>query len=91
MSLEGKKCLELLLLDGSNYECWCNSILHNFKALNPSLLSIVLADIKCKYLPPTYLDFIQDIDDRCLLLMSSMSFVYLPFMEHQMMEKHHMD
>jgi hypothetical protein len=33
----------------------------------------------------------QDIDDRCLLLMSSMSFVDLPFQEHRMMEKHHMD
>jgi hypothetical protein len=33
------------LLDGSNYESWCISILHNFKALNPSLLSIVDASI----------------------------------------------
>jgi hypothetical protein len=35
--------------------------------------------------------FIQDIEDRCLLLTSSMSFVDLPFQEHRMMEKHHMD
>jgi hypothetical protein len=33
----------------------------------------------------------QDIEDRCLLLMSSTSFVDLPFEEHRMMEKHHMD
>jgi hypothetical protein len=51
----------------------------------------VLAVIKCIYLPPAYLHFIQYIEDRCLLLMSSMSFVDLPFQEHRMMEKHHMD
>jgi hypothetical protein len=33
----------------------------------------------------------QDIEDRCLLLMSPTSFVDLPFREHRMMEKHHMD
>jgi hypothetical protein len=51
----------------------------------------VLALIKCIYLPPTYLHFIQDIEDRCLLLKSSMSFVDLPFQENWMTEKHHMD
>jgi hypothetical protein len=51
----------------------------------------VLAVIKCIFLPLTYLHFIQDIKDRCLLLMSSTSFVDLPFQEHRMMEKHHMD
>jgi hypothetical protein len=51
----------------------------------------VLAVIKYIYLPPTYLHFIQDIEDRLLLLMSSMSFVDLPFQEHQMTGKHHMD
>jgi hypothetical protein len=51
----------------------------------------MLAVIKCIYLPPTYLHFIQDIQDRCLFLMSSMSFVGLPFQEDRMMEKHHMD
>jgi hypothetical protein len=40
---------------------------------------------------PTYQHFIQDIEDRCLLLTSSMSFVDLSFQEHRMMEKHHMD
>jgi hypothetical protein len=35
--------------------------------------------------------FIQDIDYRCLLLTSSTSFIDLPFQEHQMTEKHHMD
>jgi hypothetical protein len=33
------------LLDGSNYESWCNSILHNIDAFNPYLLSIVDASI----------------------------------------------
>jgi hypothetical protein len=33
----------------------------------------------------------QDIEDRCLLLTSSMSFVDVPFQEHWTMEKHHMD
>jgi hypothetical protein len=51
----------------------------------------VLAVIKCKYLPPTYLYFMQDIEDRCLLLMSSMSFIELPFQEHHMAGKNHMD
>jgi hypothetical protein len=51
----------------------------------------VLAVIKCIYLPPTYLHFIQDIEDRCLLQTSSTSFVDLPFEEHRMMEKHNMD
>jgi hypothetical protein len=44
-----------------------------------TLDSPVLAVIKCIYLPPTYLHFIQDIDDRCLLLTSFTSFVDLPF------------
>jgi flagellar biosynthesis protein FlhB len=52
---------------------------------------ILLTVIKCIYLLPTYLYFIQDIEDMCLLLMSPMSFVDLPFQEHRMMEKHHMD
>jgi hypothetical protein len=33
----------------------------------------------------------QDIEDKCLLLMRSTSFVDLPFQEHRMMEKHHID
>jgi hypothetical protein len=41
----------------------------------------MLAVIKYIYLPPTYLYFIQDIEDRCLLLTSSTSFVDLPFQE----------
>jgi hypothetical protein len=39
----------------------------------------VLVIIKCIYLPPAYQHFIQDIEDRCLLLMSSTSFFDLPF------------
>jgi hypothetical protein len=33
----------------------------------------------------------QDIEDRCLLLTSSTSFVDLPFQEHRMTKKHNMD
>jgi hypothetical protein len=51
----------------------------------------VLAVMKCIYFPPTYVHIIQDIEDRCLLLMSSTSFVDLPLQEHRMMKKHHMD
>jgi hypothetical protein len=51
----------------------------------------LLAVIKYTYLPPTHPNFIQDIEDKCLLQKSSMSLVDLPFQEHQMMEKHHMD
>jgi hypothetical protein len=54
------------------------------------LLGSLLSVIKCIYSPTTYLHFIQDIEDRCLLLTSSTSFVDLPFQEHRMMEKHHM-
>jgi hypothetical protein len=61
------------------------------EAMELSSYSRLLEVIKCIYLPPTYLHFRQDIEDRCLLLTSSMSFVDLPFQEHQMTEKHHMD
>jgi hypothetical protein len=50
-----------------------------------------LAVKKCIYLLPTYLHFMQDIEDRCLLLTSSTSFIDLPFQKHRMMEKYHMD
>jgi hypothetical protein len=33
----------------------------------------------------------QDIEDMCLLLTSSTSFVDLPFQEHWMIENNHMD
>jgi hypothetical protein len=33
----------------------------------------------------------QDIEDRCLLLMSSTSFVDLPFQKRKMMKKHYVD
>jgi hypothetical protein len=45
MSSEGEKCLELVLLDGSNYESWCISILNNIEAFNPYLLSIIDSSI----------------------------------------------
>jgi hypothetical protein len=60
-------------------------------SISDLLRSCLLAVIKCIYLLPTYLYFIQDIEARCLLLTSSMSFDDLPFQEHQMTEKHHMD
>jgi hypothetical protein len=41
MSTEGEKCLELVLLDGSNYESWYIFILHNIESFNPDLLRIV--------------------------------------------------
>jgi hypothetical protein len=41
----GKKCLELVLLDDSNYESWCISILNNIEAFNPYLLSIIDSSI----------------------------------------------
>jgi hypothetical protein len=44
----------------------------------------VLMVIKCIYLLPKYLHFIQDIEDRCQLLTSLTSFVDLPFQEHRM-------
>jgi hypothetical protein len=45
-----------------------------------------LVVIKCIYLPPTYLHFIQDIEDRYLLLMSSTSLIDLPFQEHRIIK-----
>jgi hypothetical protein len=65
MSLEGEKYLELLLLDGSNYESWCNSILHNIKSFNPSLLSIVNASI-CP--PNINWDDFSEEEGKCLKL-----------------------
>jgi hypothetical protein len=38
-----------------------------------------LAVIKFIYLAATYLHFMQDIEDRCLLLTNSTSFLDLPF------------
>jgi hypothetical protein len=44
-----------------------------------TLSVLPLAVIKYIYLPLAYLHFIQDIEDRYLLLTSSTSFVDLPF------------
>jgi hypothetical protein len=49
----------------------------------------LLAVIKYTYLPSMYPNFIQDIEDSCLLLMSFRSFVDLPIKEHRMTEKYH--
>jgi hypothetical protein len=76
--------LEFLLMS-PRFNSFC------FLGMSKALSVGVLAVIKCIYLPPTYLHFIQDVEDRCLLLTSSTSFVDLPFQEHQMAEKHHMD
>jgi hypothetical protein len=61
------------------------------KGRGARICSLLLAVVKCIYLPLTYQHFIQDIEDRCLLLTSSTSFVDLPFQEHRMTKKHHMD
>jgi hypothetical protein len=67
----------LLLRDEQNSKCVCGGG--------------VPVVIKCIYFPATYLYFIQDIEDRCLLLMSSMSFIDLPLQKHRMTEKYHID
>jgi hypothetical protein len=45
MPTEGEKCLEHILLDDSNYESWCISILNNIEPFNPYILSIVDSSI----------------------------------------------
>jgi hypothetical protein len=45
MSTEGEKCLELVLLDDSNYVSWCISVLNNIEPFNSYLLSIVDSNI----------------------------------------------
>jgi hypothetical protein len=55
----------LLLRDEQNSKCVCGGG--------------VLAVIKYVYLSSIYLYFIQNIEHKCLLLMSSMSFVDLSF------------
>jgi hypothetical protein len=64
--------LEFLLLSLGFNSFFCSGI-------SKTLSVGVLVVIKCIYLLPTYQHFIQDIEDRCLLLTSSMSFVDLPF------------
>jgi hypothetical protein len=66
MSSEGEKCLELLLLDGCNYESWCNYILLNIEAFKPYLLSIVDASI-C---PPPNINWanLSEEEGKCLKL-----------------------
>jgi hypothetical protein len=65
MSSDGKKCLELVLLDGFNYESWCNSILHNIESFNPYLLNIVDASI---YPPNINGDNLSEEEGKCLKL-----------------------
>jgi hypothetical protein len=65
MSSEGKKCLELVLLDGSNYDSWCISILHNIESFNPYLLSIVNSSI---YPPNVNWANISKEERKCLKL-----------------------
>jgi hypothetical protein len=65
MLSEGEKCLELVLLDGSNYQSWCISIMNNIKAFNPYLLSIINSSI-C---PPSITWAILSEEERkCLKL-----------------------
>jgi hypothetical protein len=79
--------LEFLLMSLGHNSFLC---LGTSKALSVCVGGVMVV-IKFIYLPPTYLHLKQDIEDRCLLLMSSMSFLDLPFQEHRMMKKHHMD
>jgi hypothetical protein len=65
MSSDGIKCLELVFLDGSNYESWCNSILHNIEGFNPYLLNIVDASI-CP--PNINWANLSDEEGKCLKL-----------------------
>jgi hypothetical protein len=51
----------------------------------------VLVVIKYIYLPETNLHLMQDIEDRCLLLKISTSFVDLPFQDQRTTEKHHIN
>jgi hypothetical protein len=65
MSSDGKKCLQLVLLDGSNYEFWCNSILHYIEVFNPYLLNIVDASIS-----PPNINWanLSEEEEKCLKL-----------------------
>jgi hypothetical protein len=65
MSSDGEKCLELVLLDGSNFESWCNSILHYIEAFNSYLLNIVDASI---YPPNINWVNLSEEDGKCLKL-----------------------
>jgi hypothetical protein len=65
MSSDGKKCLELVFLDGSNYESCCNSILHNIEAFKPYLLNVVDASI-C--LPNINWANLSEEEGKCLKL-----------------------
>jgi hypothetical protein len=65
MSSDGIKCLELVFLDGSNYESWFNSILHNIEGFNPYLLNIVYASI-CP--PNINWANLSDEEGKCLKL-----------------------
>jgi hypothetical protein len=78
--------LEFLLMSPGLNSFLC---LGTSKALSVCVGGLVV--IKWIYLLPTYLHFIQDIEDRCLLQTSSTSFVDLPFEEHRMTKKQHMD
>jgi hypothetical protein len=69
--------------------CGVEGYLHQDLTCNQAV--VLLAIIKYIYLLLRYLHFIQDIEDMCLLLTSCTSFVDLPFQEHRMTEKHHMD
>jgi hypothetical protein len=65
MSSEGEKCLELVLFHGSNYESWCNSILHNIESFSSYFLSIVDSSI-CP--PNINWDNFSEEERKCLKL-----------------------
>jgi hypothetical protein len=80
--------LEFLLMSYDLILLFC---LGTGKTLSVCLGRGVLAVIKFIYLPLTYRHFMQDIEYRWLLLTSSMSSIDLPFQEHRMTKKHHIN
>jgi hypothetical protein len=65
MSTEGEKCLKLVLLDDSNYESWCISILNNIESFNPYILNIVDSSI---YPPNISWANLSEEERKCLKL-----------------------
>jgi hypothetical protein len=65
LSTEGEKCLELILLDDSNYESWCISIFNSIDAFDTYLLSIADSSI-CP--PNITCANLSDEERKCLKL-----------------------
>jgi hypothetical protein len=63
----------------------------SFRTFSPPKKRMPIGSHKMHIFTTNISTFLQDIEDRCLLLMNSTSSVDLPFQEHRMMKKHHMD